>query len=59
MNALEHLSSNLEKKELRDAAKEERKAEHEAAKAARDAAKAERKAEHEAAKAARELAHAS
>lgn len=59
VNALEHLSSNLEKKELRDAAKEERKGEHEAAKAAREAAKAERKAEHEAAKAARELARAS
>jgi hypothetical protein len=59
VNALEHLSVNLERKELRDEAKEERKAEHDAAKADRDAAKAERKAEHEAAKAARELARAS
>jgi hypothetical protein len=52
VNALEHLSDNLERKELRDEAKEERKAE-------REAAKAERKATHEAAKLAREAARAS
>jgi hypothetical protein len=52
VNALEHLSANLERKQLRDEAKAERKAAH-------DAAKAERKAEREAAKAARELEHAS
>jgi hypothetical protein len=46
VNALEHLSANLERKELRDEAKEERKA-----------AKAERKAEHGAAKTVRKAAH--
>ena len=59
VNALEHLSANLERKEFRDEAKEERKTEREAARAARDAAKAERRTAHEAAKAARELARAS
>ena len=52
VNALEHLSANLERKQLHDEAKAERKAAH-------DAAKAERQAAHEAAKAARELARAS
>jgi hypothetical protein len=52
VNALEHLSANLERKQLRDEAKAERKAAH-------DAAKTERKAAHEAAKAARALARAS
>lgn len=46
VNALEHLSANLERKELRDEAKEERKA-----------AKAERKAEHGATKTVRKAAH--
>lgn len=59
VNALEHLSDNLERKELRDEAKEERKAEREAAKAEREAARAERKAEREAAKAARGNGHSS
>jgi hypothetical protein len=59
VNALEHLSDNLERKEFRDEAKEERKAKREAAKAEREAAKAERKATHEAAKLAREAARAS
>jgi hypothetical protein len=52
VNALHHLSANLEQKQLRDEAKAERKAAH-------DAAKAERKAAHAAAKAARALSHAS
>jgi hypothetical protein len=52
VNALEHLSANLEAKQLRDEAKAERKAAHDAAKAAREAA-------HAAAKAARELSHSS
>ena len=52
VNALEHLSANLQRKELRDEAKAERKAAHEAA-------KAERMAAHAAAKAARTLARAS
>ena len=52
VKALEHLSANLERKELRDEAKAERKAD-------REAARAERKAEHEAAKLAREAARAS
>lgn len=63
VNALEHLSWNLERKELRDEAKEARKAEREAAKAERkaahDAAKAEREAAREAAKAAADLSHSS
>ena len=59
VNAVEHLSDNLERKELRDEAKEERKATRDAAKAERDAAKAERKAGHETAKLAREAARAS
>ena len=49
VNALEHLSANLERKELRDEAKEERRAE-------REAARAERRAAHDAARAAREAA---
>jgi len=56
VNALEHLSANLERKELRDEAKEERRAEHEAARAEREAARAERRAAHDAARAAREAA---
>jgi hypothetical protein len=52
VNALTHLSANLEAKQLRDEAKAERKAAH-------DEAKAERQAAHEAVKAARALARAS
>jgi len=52
VNALQHLSANLEAKQLRDEAKAERKAAH-------DAAKAERQAAHDAAKAARTLARSS
>ena len=52
VNALQHLSHNLELKQLREEAKAERKAAH-------DAAKAEREAAHAAAKDARELSHAS
>ena len=53
VNALEHLSANLERKELRDEAKEERKAAKAERKAGREAAKVERKAAHDAAKAER------
>jgi hypothetical protein len=52
VNALEHLSANLERKEARDEAKEERKAE-------RDEAKAERKAAHQTAKLAKAAARSS
>jgi hypothetical protein len=59
VNALEHLSANLERKELRDVAKEERKAAKAERKAERDAAKSERKAAHEAAKLTKEAARSS
>jgi hypothetical protein len=59
VNALEHLSANLERKELRDEAKEERKAAKAERKVEREAAKAERKTAHEAAKAERRSARAS
>jgi hypothetical protein len=55
VNALEHLSANLERKELRDEAKEER----ESVKAEREAAKTVRKAAHEAAKEERKATRAS
>ena len=59
VNALEHLSANLERKELRDEAKEERRAAKAERKAEREAAKTERKAAHEAVKAERKAARAS
>jgi hypothetical protein len=59
VNALERLLANLERKELRDEAKEERKTAKSERKAEREAAKIERKAAHEAAKAEREAARAS
>jgi hypothetical protein len=59
VNALEHLSANLERKELRDEAKEERKAVKAEREAEREAAKTVRKAAHEAAKEERKAARAS
>jgi hypothetical protein len=59
VNALEHLSANLERKELRDEAKEERKAVKAEREAEREAAKTVRKAAHEAAKEERKATRAS
>jgi hypothetical protein len=63
VNALDHLTDNLDAKLEREELREERAASREAAKAEReadrDAAKAEREAAREAAKAAREAAHGS
>lgn len=59
VNALEHLSANLERKELRDEAKEERKAVKAEREAEREAAKTVRKAAHETAKEERKATRAS
>jgi hypothetical protein len=59
VNALEHLSSNLERKELRDETKEERESVKAEREAEREAAKTVRKAAHEAAKEERKATRAS
>jgi hypothetical protein len=59
VNALEHLSANLERKELRDEAKEERESVKAEREAEREAAKTVRKAAHEAAKEERKATRAS